>query len=192
MAIRADPALSDLPIVAMTAHAMVEDRARCLAGGMNDHIGKPIDPQRLFEVLARWTRRQAPEAAPSGEADAVPAPAPLLDVAGTMRRLGLSLPAYRRLLGKFVEEHAGMPMRLVAALQADERDLAQRHAHTLKGIAATLGAERLSRAAARLEQALRDNGEEPALIASFHAICAETMAAAKQMGEAPPVVQKRG
>jgi two-component system sensor histidine kinase/response regulator len=188
-AIRADPAIRDVPIIAMTAHAMVEDRARCLAAGMNDHIGKPIDPARLFEVLVRWTGRQvsAAAAAQSGGAEPAPPVANLLEVAGTMRRLGLPLPVYRRLLHKFVEEHAGMPLRIVAALQAGERELARRHAHTLKGIAATLGAERLARVSAQLEQALREEAEEPTLMASFNAICAATMTAAAQMGEGPAV-----
>ena len=54
-AIRSDPRLHDLPIIAMTANAMAADRERCLNAGMNDHIGKPIDPDELFSVLLRWT-----------------------------------------------------------------------------------------------------------------------------------------
>ena len=54
--IRSDPRLQDLPIIAMTANAMAADREQCLKAGMNDHIGKPIDPDELFSVLLRWTR----------------------------------------------------------------------------------------------------------------------------------------
>ncbi len=56
-AIRSDPRLQDLPIIAMTANAMAIDREKCLEAGMNDHIGKPIDPDQLFSVLLRWTGR---------------------------------------------------------------------------------------------------------------------------------------
>ena len=54
--IRFDPRFQDLPIIAMTANAMAADREKCLKAGMNDHIGKPIDPDELFSVLLRWAR----------------------------------------------------------------------------------------------------------------------------------------
>lgn len=64
-AIRALPEFSGIPIIAMTAHAMAEERQRCLDSGMNDHISKPIDPVVLFETLARWnpthTAQEDPE-----------------------------------------------------------------------------------------------------------------------------------
>ena len=49
--IRADARFAELPIIAMTAHATMEERQRCLAAGMNDHISKPIDPGLLFETV---------------------------------------------------------------------------------------------------------------------------------------------
>ena len=61
-AIRSHPHLQDLPIIAMTANAMAVDRDKCLNAGMNDHIGKPIDPDELFSVLLRWAGRRAVEA----------------------------------------------------------------------------------------------------------------------------------
>jgi CheY-like chemotaxis protein len=61
--IRSDPRLQDLPIIAMTANAMANDREQCLKAGMNDHIGKPIDPDELFSVLLRWARPGAVEVA---------------------------------------------------------------------------------------------------------------------------------
>ena len=57
-AIRSDPRFQDLPIIAMTANAMAADREKCLKAGMNDHIGKPIDPDELFSVLLRWAGRR--------------------------------------------------------------------------------------------------------------------------------------
>jgi CheY-like chemotaxis protein len=54
--LRADRRFDDLPIVAMTAHALVEERQRCLKVGMNDHASKPLDPDALFAALVRWTK----------------------------------------------------------------------------------------------------------------------------------------
>ena len=52
--LRSDPRFAALPIIAMTAHATVEERERCLAAGMNDHVSKPIDPAALFETVGRF------------------------------------------------------------------------------------------------------------------------------------------
>jgi len=60
--IRSDPRFRNLPIIAMTANAMAADREKCLKAGMNDHIGKPIDPDQLFSVLLRWAGRRNVEA----------------------------------------------------------------------------------------------------------------------------------
>jgi signal transduction histidine kinase/DNA-binding response OmpR family regulator len=62
-ALRSDPRFQNLPIIAMTANAMAADREKCLQAGMNDHIGKPIDPDQLFSVLLRWAERDNVEAA---------------------------------------------------------------------------------------------------------------------------------
>jgi CheY-like chemotaxis protein len=53
-AIRALPGSARMPIIAMTANAFGEDRQRCLDAGMNDHVGKPTDPKKLFETVRRW------------------------------------------------------------------------------------------------------------------------------------------
>jgi len=58
MAIRALPAYAQTPILAMTANAFDEDRQRCIDAGMNDHIGKPVEPQKLYETLLAWLEKR--------------------------------------------------------------------------------------------------------------------------------------
>ncbi|MBK6850155.1 MAG: PAS domain S-box protein [Burkholderiales bacterium] len=78
--LRAEPALAGLPILAMTANAFGEDRAACLAAGMDDHIGKPVDPQRLYEVLLHWLATSSRDGAATTTRDAAaPAWSPVVE-----------------------------------------------------------------------------------------------------------------
>jgi two-component system sensor histidine kinase/response regulator len=165
--IRAEPRFADLPIVAMTAHATMEERQRCLETGMNDHVSKPIDPELLFTTLARYRRPGAGETAPP-RSDAVPptrrpvAPTALSDlpvVAGLDVKAGLARAAgngtlYVKLLRQFVEQQASAPDEIAAALQRGETKVAERTAHTLKGVAGTLGAGVVQDAAAIVERGI--------------------------------------
>jgi two-component system, sensor histidine kinase and response regulator len=170
-AIRARPALNALPVIAMTANAMAEDRQRCLDAGMNDFVAKPIDADQLWRALLRWTPRRAQA---SGDAVAVagiaaaaagePAPGVIglvlpwpvdgLDtVTGLHRCLGKP-DFYRSLLQQFVDRQAHIGYQIEQALSATQWERARRLAHTLKGVAGTLGALRLQTMAEAMEQAI--------------------------------------
>src|SRR5439155_23916968 len=104
--LRADPRFSELPIIAMTAHALLEERERCLQAGMNDHVTKPIDPDALFSALARWAkpRQGAPEpvraSVAPGDEPAIPGMEGI-DMAGGLARVAGNKRLYRSLLGQF-------------------------------------------------------------------------------------------
>ncbi len=155
-AIRALPGGADIPILAMTANAFEEDRQRCLAAGMNDHIGKPVKPATLYATLQRWLSstscRVAGEAAGQG---CHPTRLPGLDIKQGLARLEGDWPAYLRLLHRFAACHADDPARLRLQMASGADDEALRLAHTLKGVAATLGATAVQTAAAALEAAIR-------------------------------------
>ncbi len=152
-----------MPVIAMTAHAFGEDRAACLAAGMNDHVAKPVDPEQLYATLLRWLPLPVHAAATPTEA---PAPAALdqrlaavagLDVAAGLRNVGGQIGALQRVLTRFVATyHQGEP-----ALAATSPLAARRHAcHSLRGACATIGALALRDRAIELEEAL-DRAAEP-------------------------------
>ena len=172
--IRKLPQCSELPIVAMTANAMAGDRERCLDAGMNDHVAKPIDPDQLLRTLTRWIKPRSAAAvttrakpSTSGSAQAIPALAP---VAGLDMKLGLQHALgrealYASLLRKFLRGQQEFPAQLGAALAQADWQTAERLAHTLKGLAAQIGAAGLRSQAERLELAIRQREDAPTLAA---------------------------
>jgi two-component system, sensor histidine kinase and response regulator len=149
-----------LPIIAMTAHAFAEDRARALEAGLNDYISKPVDINQLASTLVRWLAPH-PESTNSNLKKVEPEKANLpteivsqLDTQSALRRLGNDQKLYRRLLGLFREEKADLTRELHQALQENNLVLARRLAHTLTGTAASIGAVALSDTARQLELAI--------------------------------------
>lgn len=167
--IRAQPAFALLPILAMTANAMAGDREKCLAVGMNDHIAKPIEVDALLGTLARWVSQAKGVSAAAPVGASAPAAAqeapdlPGMDSATALRRLRGNLPLYRNLLERFATEFARTDQPLQDALSAGDWEAAYRWAHTLKGLAANIGADELQRAAQALEQGLRADHPQNAL-----------------------------
>ncbi|WP_084461480.1 PAS domain S-box protein [Curvibacter gracilis] len=159
-AIRAQPDTRHLPVIAMTANAMAADRELCLAAGMNDHLAKPVNPDDLWRVLARWlkpTGRQ-PGPLPVREGDAIPVSLPTeiagLDVSLGLKRVMGKRSLYRSMLDRFVAGQQATLRELPQALAAQDWPLAERLAHNLKGLAGNLGASALQQRAAELEGAI--------------------------------------
>jgi CheY-like chemotaxis protein len=180
-ALRADARFAGLPIIAMTAYALNEERQRCLDAGMNDHVTKPIEPQALFRTLLAWCPRPARAAgsAPPTTRVSVSAAPTIdgIDTAAGMRRVGGSADAYGRMLRLFCDTHTEAATQLRQALAENERAIAERLAHSLNGVAANLGAQRLSDKASALEAAISGGRETVDLIGAFETELAHTVAA---------------
>jgi signal transduction histidine kinase/CheY-like chemotaxis protein/HPt (histidine-containing phosphotransfer) domain-containing protein len=189
--LRADPRLAALPIIAMTAHALEEERQRCLAAGMNGHVTKPIEPDRLFQTLETWA--PAPAAGPAAPAPEPQSPGlaiPGLETAGALRRVAGNHAAYRRILLQFCERQAGAAETIRTALAAGDAGLAGHTAHTVKGVAGNLGALALAALAAALEPVLGEPKAAAEGLAAFEAELARTIGAIRQAldgeGGGPP------
>ena len=161
--IRRDARYADIPIVAMTAYAMIGDREKCLDAGMNDYVSKPIDVGTLFVTLDKWissrmeTAPQSTVEAPPESADSTTFPdnLPGLDLANGLQRVVGNSKLYGRLVNDFLSDYSAVDVQLTHLLEQGDMDGAERLAHTLKGVTGNLGAHRLNSLAEQLNRALR-------------------------------------
>jgi PAS domain S-box-containing protein len=173
--IRKDGRFKELPIIAMTAHAMAGDEDKSLESGMNGHVAKPIDPDQLFATLHKWIqpsekraqlqqpevpgeRIEADKVAP--EEDELPESLPGFDLAAGLSRLMGNKRLYRKLLLDFGANYGGVADEIRQALAT--KDFKQTHnlVHNLKGLAGNLEASDLQAAAVEMEKLVKGQSGE--------------------------------
>lgn len=196
--IRTEERFDDLPILAMTAHAMSGDREKSLDAGMNDHITKPIDPEKLTQTLTHWLAKKPRAQRPQEDVlptsvemlpgEDIPDELPPFDIRLALIRTNGKRTLLRRLILSFREryEHAALELRgLIAQARHDD---AERLVHTIKGVAATLGAEELRDVADAMERAYHDQEADNAaeLIERFETALSIAIAAAASLVQAEP------
>jgi PAS domain S-box-containing protein len=181
---------AELPIIAMTAHAMTGEREKCVAAGMNDHVTKPIDPQSLYAALIRWIRpkRRRVDAAvqllpfsrPPAEQGGLPVTLPGLDVAEGLRRTGGNTGLFRQILSDFKTQNLYAGDKLRAALECNGFEAARVVVHTLKGLSGTISATSLNVTVSELEKAVKAENRDAcsALIAKMELQLTEVFEAA--------------
>ncbi|GAB1391986.1 hypothetical protein MASR1M60_01490 [Rhodocyclaceae bacterium] len=157
--IRADRRFASLPILAMTANALVGDRERSLEAGMNDHLTKPLKPAQLYQAMTYWLgghHGSAPPLAAAPPRVEAGQDAPLrLNADKAITNLGDDHALYTQGLSIFMEDAPAQLAKLDAALALGDYPTAMRAAHSLKGTAATFGAECLQVQAFAMEKACK-------------------------------------
>jgi PAS domain S-box-containing protein len=156
--------LADLPIIAMTANVMEDDRQRAINAGMNGHISKPIDVDNMVAALLRVTTgADLGDAEPAGSrrqaalGDApLPATIPGIDLRSTLPRFGGSFANFVSLFKRFESSQGGTLAEVRQLLRADQREASLALVHRLRGVAANLGAADFAAHALDFEHALRN------------------------------------
>jgi CheY-like chemotaxis protein len=170
--IREDPRFKDLPVLAMTANAMPEDKAAALESGMNDHISKPINPQELYRAMLHWiTGEEQPDTPSSGrsgpgtvgstfpgskkEAPDLPSELPGIRINEGLERLNGNATLYLKLLNDLIAEYADCARDIQQKLNAGNLEDAGMLAHKLRGTANNLSAYELGESAQAIEEKIK-------------------------------------
>ncbi len=159
--LRKNPQLAEVPVVAMTAHATEDARQTCLDAGMNDFISKPIEPERLYSVLDHYLSLPVAESAQSRpEEQELFGELPGIAIREGLRHTGGNSDLYANLLFGFTRHHADDDEALRQLIERQQTDEARKLAHTLKGVAGSIGALELQGLYRRIESSLPETDEE--------------------------------
>nr|WP_320191613.1 ATP-binding protein [uncultured Desulfobacter sp.] len=162
--IRQNPEFEKLPIIAMTAHAMVGDRQKSIDAGMNDYISKPLNVDKMFMTMAQWIVPAEPDIKNDAPAIKKDVDCGLPNIPGINIKAGLNITQnnvklYRNLLLRFLDDQGNFVETFKHALKKDDTKAAAIAAHTLKGVAGTLGMMDLFTCASALERAVKKASE---------------------------------
>jgi len=164
--IRSDEKLKSIPIIAMTAHALVGDKEKSLLAGMNDHVTKPIDPDALMEALSKWLpdrseikteehRLAVDEMSPLQFFETIPG----IEAEQALTRVRDNKELYKRLLINFAYDCNEACSQLPDLISMNEYEEAQLLVHNMKGVAGNVGANELYRVILEMETALKSGSD---------------------------------
>jgi len=197
--LRKDVQYKNLPIIAMTANAMAGDREKCLEAGMNDHVSKPINTKELFGALIKWIPEQrkgevknidqtvSSEQSEDSD-DNIPLDLPGLDVKAGLEIVSGKEKLYRKLLTKFERDYSNFTGIIKRAWENGSPELAEREAHTIKGVAGNIGAKSIYKSAGKIETAIRngDNADKDILLNEFDQDLTQVLESLKSLNLAIP------
>ncbi len=149
---------TEIPIIAMTARNMYDEKEKCYQVGMNDHIAKPIDPELLMETVSKWAKNTSnsenfSRILPEKSAESIEKSFPTIygiDTTMGIHRLSGNMELYETLLYKFATEQIEIAEKIKNNLE--DYELLQNQAHLLKGVAGNIGATQVYQLSGELEK----------------------------------------
>ncbi len=177
--LKGDYSYERLPIIAMTANAMAGDKEKALAIGMNDHVSKPIDAQKLFQTITKWVAKTGniqqpvtptPPILPATPLPAaatettLPAEVPGINIAEGLERIAGKTRLYMQIIAKMKTNYQNAVTELETLINEEKIEDAHRYAHSLKGVAGSIGANDLMATAAAIELELKDSNTDIAAL----------------------------
>ncbi|MBF0099394.1 MAG: response regulator [Desulfobacterales bacterium] len=168
--IRQNEKFKELPIIAMTAHAISGAREECIDAGMNDYITKPIDISELFSVLMKWIKPGIRELSqdsqnrlekPKYKDDLIDFPDMLdgIDIQSGLARIKGNKRFFKELLIGFSKKYANITEKIRSQLEQGNLSEAERLIHTVRGIAGNISAIEIFSVASKLEIAVNEKKE---------------------------------
>ncbi len=163
------PATRNIPIIAMTANTMAGDREKCLEAGMNDHVGKPVNPRELFSTMTKWIQPKDKKLAherhekekEKGKVEEITLPVLTgIDTKTGLSRVGGNKKLYRKILTDFREDYGNTVEEIKDKLDEGDINTAERLTHTIKGVAGNIGADFLLKKATDLEATIKNEDTE--------------------------------
>ncbi len=157
--IRENPVYKNLPVIAMTAHALSGDREKCIAAGMTEYVSKPIDQYLLFKALVKCSGRVHTESQYYSKQNhlnddrVLPDELPGINICSALKRLNISKLSYKGILIRFLNNNFSISSDLNFAFECKDWPTLGSLAHGLKGSAGSIGAEDLALSALKMEAA---------------------------------------
>ena len=186
----------NIPIIAITAHALAEERERCLASGMSAHVSKPINPDEFFKTLVQWirpgkTKRAVAASPPMKRDDKFPAELPGISVATALERVMGNGRLLRDIIIDFRARNLSMTADIGAALAECDQMRALALLHLLAGVSANIGADQLAAVVREVESAVKEGKDSvfPELLDELEQRMAEVFEAAAllETADTPPL-----
>ncbi|TPQ27040.1 PAS domain-containing protein [Methylomonas koyamae] len=175
--LRSLPSCQTLPVIAMTANAMSNDRNKCLQADMDDFVSKPILPETLYAALVKWIAPRTNTTLHIAPKDTINSHIPYLygidSVVGLQHTAGNRV-VYRKILQKFAENHADTMAEINQAVADNNHDKVYQLVHTLKGLVGSLGALQLQSHLVRLEECLSATQSNPGIWSTIESNIAAT------------------
>ena len=146
----------DLPVIAMTAHAMAGDRKKCIEAGMSDYLSKPVEPLALVEMMQKWIPKEVGEVKDSSAPGRAPANGSgpvVFDLIGLLERLMNDEDLAREIVKAYLEDTPKKILELKTFVQDHNYSWINKCAHSIKGASSNIGATTVMQAARDMELA---------------------------------------